>query len=66
MQQFHTINIAFLSCTENIKMQKKKEKKKKKKKSTQFNDIPDCVTHPLSTAKRELKVQHQILLAILH
>ena len=31
MQQFHTINIAFLSCTENIKMQKNKEKKKKKR-----------------------------------
>ena len=45
MQQFHTINTAFSSCTENIRTH---EEKKKKKESTWFNDIPDHVTHPLS------------------
>ena len=43
MWQFHTINTAFLSCSENMWMQKKK----KKKRPTRFNDKPDYVTHPL-------------------
>ena len=61
MQHIHTIKMTFSSCTENILNANKMP--------TWFSEIPYCVTHCLShvsTAKHELRVLHQVLLAILH